>query len=92
MIGRIRHKGLARFYETGDLRGIDAKRADWLHVLLTTMDQATVVEDLRLPGFRLHQLKGNFKGCWAVSVSGNWRLVFRFEDGHVTDVDMLDYH
>jgi toxin HigB-1 len=92
MIGRIRHKGLERFFATGDTRGIDAKRAAWVRILLTAMNAASKPDDLNMPGFRLHQLKGERKGQWAVSVSGNWRLVFKFEDGHVTDVDLIDYH
>ena len=49
-------------------------------------------EDMNLPGFRLHQLRGDLRGCWAVSVSGNWRITFRFENGEAVDVDYLDYH
>jgi toxin HigB-1 len=92
MIKRIRHKGLVLFFTTGDTRGINANHADWLRVLLTAMTAASEPVDLNLPGFRLHPLKGERKGQWAVSVSGNWRLVFKFEDGHVTNVDLVDYH
>jgi toxin HigB-1 len=92
MIRRIRHKGLKRFYETGDTRGLDAKQADWLRILLTSLDIASAPADLNLPGYGLHPLKGDRKGYWAIWVSGNWRLVFAFESDDVTDVDLVDYH
>lgn len=92
MIRRIRHKGLKRFYETGDRRGLDAKQAGWLRVLLTSLDIASAPADLNLPGYGLHSLKGERKGYWAIWVSGNWRLVFAFKGDDVTDVDLVDYH
>jgi proteic killer suppression protein len=92
MILRIRHKGLERFFSTGDTRGIDARHASWLRILLTALDAASGPGDLNNPGFRLHPMKGQRKGQWAVSVSGNWRLVFEFEGSNVTNVDLVDYH
>jgi proteic killer suppression protein len=92
MIKRIRHKGLERFFATGDTRGIDGKQATWLRILLTALHAAAAPAELNQPGFRLHPLKGERKGQWAVSVSGNWRLVFEFEEGNVTNVDLVDYH
>jgi len=92
MIKKFRHKGLERFFETGDARGINAQHAGWLRVLLTSLEAAECPGDVKLPGYRLHQLKGERKGQWAISVSGNWRLVFAFEGSDVTDVDLLDYH
>jgi proteic killer suppression protein len=92
MISRFRHKGLARFFETGDTRGINAQHADWLRILLTSLHGAETPVDMNLPGYRLHPLKGERKGQWAVSVSGNWRLVFVFEGTNVSDVDLVDYH
>lgn len=92
MIRRISHKGLQRFFRTGDTRGIDARHAAWLRILLTSLEAATKPSDMGLPGYRLHPLKGDRKGQWAVAVSGNWRLVFTFEDGDATDVDLVDYH
>jgi proteic killer suppression protein len=83
---------LARFFETGDTRGINAQHATWLRILLTSLNAARSPRDMNLPGYRLHQLKGNRKGAWAVSVSGNWRLVFVFEGENPTDVDLVDYH
>lgn len=92
MIKKFRHKGLARFFETGDTRGINAQQAAWLRILLTSLNGAQEPADMNLPGYRLHQLKGERKGQWAVTVSGNWRLVFIFEGEDITDVDLVDYH
>ena len=93
MILNIRHKGLERFFRTGDTRGIGERHAAKLRILLTALGTAAgPVEIGHLPGARLHQLKGDRRGQWAVWVSGNWRLVFRFEGEDVTDLDLLDYH
>ncbi len=92
MIKRIRHKGLDRFFKNGDTRGINLQHAAWLRILLTPLNAAKSPADMSLPGYRLHPLKGERKGQWAVSVSGNWRLVFTFEDRHATNVDLVDYH
>ena len=93
MIVSIRHKGLERFYRSGDTRGIDARHAEKLRVLLTVLDAAARPDEVgRFPGARLHPMKGERKGQWAVSVSGNWRLVFRFRGEDVIDVDLVDYH
>jgi toxin HigB-1 len=59
---------------------------------LAALDTAIVIEDMDIPGFRLHRLKGKRSGAWAINVSGNWRLTFRFEDGHVLDLNYEDYH
>ncbi len=93
MIRRIRHKGLSRFFRDGDARGIDTRQATRLRVLLTALNAATRPEHMnRLPGARLHPLKGGRKGQWAVAVSGNWRLVFEFDGEDVTNLDLVDYH
>jgi proteic killer suppression protein len=92
MIGRIRHKGLERFFRTGDTSGINAQHADRLRLLLTTLNVSTSPDGMNMPGFRLHLLKGDRKGQWAVKVSGNWRLVFEFDNENATDVDLVDYH
>ena len=92
MIKRFRHKGLARFFESGDVRGINAQHAVWLRILLTSLHAASAPEDMNLPGYRLHPLKAERSGQWSVSVSGNWRLVFSFDGEHATDMDLLDYH
>ena len=92
MIRSIRHKGLSRFYEEGDSRGVNTEHVEKLRDVLARLDAAASASDMDLPGFRLHALKGNLKGYWAVTVRANWRVVFRFEDGDAVDVDYLDYH
>lgn len=92
MVKSFRHKGLKAFYSTGSKAGIQAKHADRLRLILARLEAAYEAEDMNLPGLRLHKLTGNFKGFWSVEVSGNWRVIFKFEghDAHV--VDYLDYH
>jgi len=92
MIRSIHHKGLKRLYEEDDARGVMAEHAEKLRDILARLDAATGIEDLDLPGFRLHPLKVELKGSWAVTVRANWRVVFRFAEGEVLDVDYLDYH
>ncbi len=92
MIRRIRHRGLKRLYEADDPRGLNAEHLDKLARIMARLDRATRPEQMDLPGWRLHPLKGDFAGFWSVTVRANWRIVFRFEDGHATDVDYLDYH
>ena len=92
MIRSIRHKGLRRLYEHDDARGVMAGHAEKLRDILARLDAAGTVEDLDLPGFRLHPLKGELKGYWAVTVRANWRIVFRFAEGEILDVDYVDYH
>ena len=60
--------------------------------ILAVLDQSRTPQDMDLPGFRLHPLAGEMRGHYAVSVSGNWRVTFKFEDGHAADVDYTDYH
>ena len=92
MIRSIRHKGLKRLYEDDDHRGVVSQRADRLRDILVRLDASATVTDMDLPGFRLHPLKGEMKGFWAVTVRANWRVIFRFADGDAFDVDYLDYH
>ena len=92
MIRSFRHKGLERFYLDGRKAGIQAVHASRLRLQLGRLDAAAGPGDMNLPGWRLHPLKGSLKGLWAVSVSGNWRLVFAFEGKDVLLVDYLDYH
>ncbi len=92
MIKSIKHKGLKKFYETGNKAGIKSNHNKKLRIQLTALNTATRIEDMDLPGFRLHPLKGNRKGFWAIDVSKNWRIVFRFEEGNVYVVDYEDYH
>ena len=92
MIRSFRHKGLKRFFETGDQRGIPAQQATRIRRQLDYLNAAKQVEDMNLPGWNLHQLKGSRKGTWAITVSGNWRITFRFTGGDADDVDLEDYH
>jgi proteic killer suppression protein len=92
VIRSIRHKGLKRLYEDDDARGVIAEHAAKLRDILARLDAAGTEQDMDLPGFRLHSLRGNFKGLWAVTVRANWRVIFRFAEGDAVDVDYLDYH
>jgi proteic killer suppression protein len=92
MIENIRHRGLKRLYEQGDRRGIGANMRDRVERILLILDQAETVNDMDIPGYRLHSLTGDRKGVWSIRVTGNWRITFRFEDGNVLDVDLEDYH
>ena len=89
---RFAHKGLRRFYERGDARGLNAAHVARVRRLLTALQDANSPQDMALPGCRLHQLTGDRRGQWSVRVSGNWRIVFRFVDGVAVDVDLIDYH
>jgi len=92
MIKSIRHKGLKRFFETGSTSGIQARHAERLRLQLAALDTAQLIDDMELPGYRLHPLKGKLKGRWSIWVSGNWRLTFEFRDGNAHVVDYEDYH
>lgn len=92
MIKSFAHKGLARFFHTGSTAGIQAKHAIRVQMILALLDKAEAVGDLALPALELHPLKGSMKGLWAVKVSGNWRITFRFEQGDAEIVDYQDYH
>lgn len=92
MILNFRHKGLERFFSKSDFRGIPAQHAARLERLLDRLDAALKPDDMSLPGYRFHPLKGNRKGTYTVSVSGNWRLTFRFEGEDAVDIDFEDYH
>jgi len=92
MIKSFRHKGLERFFETGKSSGIQSRHGKRLRMQLTALSTAQSVQDMDLPGYMLHPLKGKQKGRWSIRVSGNWRLTFRFEDGDVHVVNYEDYH
>ena len=91
-IMRIRHKGLRALHERDDAAGLSADVVPRLRRVLFRLQEATHPNDADAPGFRLHSLKGDSAGQWSVRVSGNWRVVFRFEDGEVVDVDLIDYN
>ena len=88
----FRHKGLEQFFATGNKRGIQAKHADRLRLILGSLNAATAPRDMGLPGLDRHELQGPRKGSWAVKVSGNWRLTFRFAGKDADQVDYEDYH
>jgi len=92
VIRSIRHKGLRRLYEDDDPRGVISEHAEKLGDILARLDAAGMIADMDLPGFRLHPLKGELKGFWAVTVRANWRVIFRFADGDAMEVDYVDYH
>ena len=92
MIRSIRDKGLKRLYEDDDHRGIISQHVERVRDILARLDASASIMDMDLPGFRLHSLKGELKGCWAVTVRANWRVVFRFDEGDAFDVDYVDYH
>ena len=92
MIKSFKHKGLKLFYETGSAKGIKPAHKQKLRIRLAALDTATCIDDINLPGFRLHPLKGDREGLWAIDVSKNWRVVFKFEDGNAYIVDYEDYH
>jgi len=92
MIISFQHKGLRLFHETGTLRGINPAHAKKLARILSFLEQAEQPADVDLPGWQLHPLKGGLLGFWSISVSGNWRVVFRFAGSDIELVDYLDYH
>ena len=92
MIKSFKHKGLERFFETGSTRGIQTKHSTKLRMQLSAMDTAQTIEDVDVPGYRLHSLKGTRKGLWSITVNGNWRVTFKFTDGNAYIVNYEDYH
>jgi len=92
MIRRFRHSGLRRLYSDGDRRGLKGEHVDKIARVLARLDVAKSPEDLDLPGFRPHLLRNDLAGFWSITVPANWRVIFRFGDGDVLDVDLLDYH
>ncbi|MEZ5690704.1 MAG: type II toxin-antitoxin system RelE/ParE family toxin [Rickettsiales bacterium] len=92
MIKSFEHKGLRKFWETGSTAGIQNSHSGKLRLILQRIDAAYKVQDVNFHGARLHQLKGNMKSLWSVTVNGNWRITFRFEDGNAYIVNYVDYH
>jgi proteic killer suppression protein len=92
VIRSFRHKGLAKFFETGSKSGIQAHHSDRLRLILGRLNAAVTPEDIGLPGLRLHALKGAPKNTWAVWVSGNWRITFKVVGADAEAVDYEDYH
>ena len=92
MIQSFRHKGLRRLFETGKATGVQVAHARRLRKQLVALDTANTVDDMDIPGFRLHPLKGEISGRWSIAVSGNWRVTFEFRDGNAHVLDYEDYH
>lgn len=92
MIVSFKHKGLRCLFENGDKRGVNATMVSRIEEILFILDTATTTEEMNIPGYRLHPLKGDLKGYWSVRVTANWRIIFRFEKGNAHDVDLRDYH
>ena len=92
MIKSFIHKGLQKFYEDGTTKGIQFEHAKKIKMRLVALDTAFLIDDLQLPGFNLHLLKGDRAEVWSIKISGNWRITFRFEDGDVYIVNYEDYH
>jgi proteic killer suppression protein len=92
MIKSFKHKGLEKFYQTGSKKGIQASHSNKLRMQLAALDTAQSLEDVNIPGYRLHQLSGDRKSIWSITVNGNWRITFKFSDGNVYIVNYEDYH
>ena len=92
MIKSFRHKGLRSLFESGKAAGVQASQVKRLRMQLAALDTAQVIDDMDIPGFRLHSLKGEMRGRWSITVNGNWRLTFEFEDGNAYILDYEDYH
>jgi len=92
MIKTFKHKGLKKFFETGSKAGIQAKHERRLRMQLAAIDTASIIEDIDLPGFKLHPLKSNRDGVWSITVNGNWRVTFEFKDGNAYILNYEDYH
>jgi len=92
MIENFKHRGLKRLFEKGDESGFSREHLDKINTILGLLNISSTVQELNLPGFRLHKLSGVLKGFWSVTVRANWRIIFRFENGNVQDVDFVDYH
>jgi toxin HigB-1 len=92
MIRNFRHKGLRRLFERGDPSKVPPQDLERIENILLVLNQAQTPEEMDLPGFYLHSLKGDRQGFWAVTVRANWRIVFHIEGGQACDVELLDYH
>ncbi|MEZ8292946.1 Killer protein [Vibrio tasmaniensis] len=92
MIKTFKHKGLKKFFETGSKAGIQAKHERKLRMQLAAIDTATIIDDVDLPGFKLHPLKGDRDGIWSITINGNWRVTFEFIDGNAYILNYEDYH
>jgi toxin HigB-1 len=92
MIKFFKHKGLKLFFETGNFSKINPEHRNRIRMILTILNAAKEVQDINFPGSGLHQLKGKLKGNWSVSVSGNWKIIFKIIESDIFDIDYKDYH
>jgi len=92
MIKTFRHRGLYLLFQRGQSKGVPPDLVARLRIVLADLDAAAEPHELALPGYRLHPLKGDLKGFWSITVSGNWRVTFRIQAGNAYDVDLVDYH
>jgi proteic killer suppression protein len=92
VIESFRRKGLKRLFQKGEAKGIRPDQVHKVENILFVLNRARKPEDMNLPGFRLHRLKGDLKEFWSVTVQANWRVIFRFEEANACDVDLIDYH
>lgn len=92
MIGSFRHKGLKQLYEKGDASKLQAQHVSKIRLILTRLDAAALADEMNVPGYGLHRLKGELKDFWSVKVDKNFRIIFRFEGENAVDVDYIDYH
>ena len=92
MIRRFQHRGLKILYDKDDRRGVSAEHVEKTARVLARLDVVTLPEQLRLPGFRLHRFEDDLAGYWSVAIRGDWRVIFRFDQGNITDVDLVEYN
>jgi len=92
VIKSFRHKGLRTLFESGSAAGVQPNHAKRLRMQLAALDSAQTIDDMDIPGFRLHPLKGEMAGRWSINVNGNWRVTFEFRDGNAYVLDYEDYH
>lgn len=92
MITSFRHKGLKLFYEKGDVSKLQSQHVTKIRLILTRLDAASFTEELNVPGYDLHQLKGELKGFWSIKVDKNYRIIFRIENKNTMEIDYIDYH
>ena len=92
MIRSFRHRGLKRLFERDDKSQVRADMLEKIESVLSALDVADIPNKMDLPGFRLHALKGDLRGFWAVTVRANWRIIWRYEGTDAVDVDLIDYH
>ncbi len=91
-IKTFKHKGLKKFFETGNKAGIQASQVKRIGLILDLLNHAAEAKDMNFPGSDFHKLKGALKDFYSVHVNGNWTIIFHFENGDASDVDLVDYH